>query len=133
MTVSSKMTVRLAFLSCSLSTGRLSHFAPKEGALPPGDGTETAALRHRAPRAAGRSLHGRDDNLLASDIDSPVRGRVSIKVQYKSCNTGGGVGESLKSKHGKRGIQAALYVCVGKYCPLASADCRDKQTDEFIK
>lgn len=81
MTVSSKMTVRLAFLSCSLSTGRLSHFAPKEGALPPGDGTETAALRHRAPRAAGCSLHGRDDNLLASDIDSPVRGRVSIKVQ----------------------------------------------------
>lgn len=80
MTVSSKMMVRLAFLSCSLSTGRLSPLAPKEGVLPPGDGTEMAVLGHVHHEQRGVPCTAVMTACWPL-IDSPVRGRVSIKVQ----------------------------------------------------
>lgn len=41
--------------------------------------------------------------------------------------------KAIESRTHRDGIQAALRISVGKYCPLASADCRDKRTDGFIK
>lgn len=58
---------------------------------------------------------------------------VHVKYSRRAATTGGGAGESDESRTLRDGIQAALRISVGKYCPLASADCRDKRTDGFIK
>lgn len=82
--------------------------------------------RGRVPRVGGQYLAGLHGTLR------PEEG-VHVKYSRRAATTGGGAGESDESRTLRDGIQAALRISEGKYCPLASADCRDKRTDGFIK
>lgn len=143
-----------ARISLLLSTGRRNNFAQwvtqavadwrQRGHC----GTRGASLTHAGPaRPRCRTLAPTPTRTRQEGDVPPHGGRylaglhgtlrseegAHVKYSRRAATTGGGAGESDESRTLRDGIQAVLRISVGKYCPLASADCRDKRTDGFIK
>lgn len=115
-----------AHISLLLSTGRRSNFALWVMGGVRQEGSEVTP-RGRCGPPRGQHLAGLRRTLWLEE-------GVHVKYSRRAATTGGGgAGESDGSRTLRDGIQAALRFSVGKYCPLASADCRDKRTDGFIK